>query len=213
LNCATWDINKAPEVFNILSCFIKRSTDSSHRCQVSRRGFIKFGVTAAIAATFEPAHAIAAVAHRLNSKKNLSFFNTHTGEHLDVCYCQDGVFRSGALDRIKHLLRDHRTGDIKAIDTRVLDILYTLSRRLDTPGPFHIISGYRSPATNAALHKKSAGVASRSFHTKGMAIDFRMPDCKTNTLHATAVNLRAGGVGYYPKSGFVHVDCGPVRYW
>ena len=196
-----------------MPCLIKRSTDSSHRFQVNRRGFIKFGVLATVAATFEPACAIAAVTHSLNSKKNLSFFNTHTGEHLDVCYCQDGVYRSGALKKIKHILRDHRTGDINAIDTRVLDILYTLSRRLDTPDPFHIISGYRSPATNAALRRKNAGVASRSFHTRGMAIDFRVPSCKTNTVHKAAVNLRAGGVGYYPKSDFVHVDCGPVRYW
>jgi uncharacterized protein YcbK (DUF882 family) len=196
-----------------LSCFSKRSTGASHRFQVNRRGFIKFGVLATVAATFEPARAIAAVTQRLNSKMNLSFFNTHTDEHLDVCYCQDGVYRSAALNRIKNILRDHRTGDVKAIDTRVLDILYTLSRRLDTPGPFHIISGYRSPATNAALHRKSAGVATRSFHTQGMAIDFRVPGCQTNTVHAAAVNLRAGGVGYYPESDFVHVDCGPVRCW
>jgi uncharacterized protein YcbK (DUF882 family) len=196
-----------------LSCFIKGSTRASHRFQINRRGFIKFGVLATVAATFEPACALAAVTRSLKSKKNLSFFNTHTGEHLDVCYCQDGVYRSGAMNRIKHILRDHRTGDIKAIDTRVLDILYTLSRQLDTAGPFHIISGYRSAATNAALHRKSKGVATHSFHTRGMAIDFRVPDCKTNTLHTAAVKLRAGGVGYYPKSDFVHVDCGPVRYW
>ena len=196
-----------------MSCFIKRSTRASHRFQVNRRGFIKLGFLATVAATFEPACAIASVTQNLNPKKNLSFFNTHTGEHLDVCYCQDGVYRPAALNRIKNILRDHRTGDIKAIDTRVLDILYTLSRRLDTPGPFHIISGYRSPATNAALHQRSPGVATRSFHTQGMAIDFRVPGCKTNTVHATAVNLRAGGVGYYPESDFVHVDCGPVRCW
>jgi len=196
-----------------LSCFIKRSTRAFYRFQVNRRGFIKLGVLATVAATFEPAHAIAAVTHSLNSKMNLSFFNTHTDEHLDVCYCRDGVYRSAALNRIKYILRDHRTGELKAIDTRVLDILYTLSRRLDLPGPFHIISGYRSPATNAALHRKSAGVATHSFHTQGMAIDFRVPGCKTNTVHTAAVKLRAGGVGYYPESDFVHVDCGPVRYW
>jgi uncharacterized protein YcbK (DUF882 family) len=196
-----------------LSCFSKSSTGASHRFQVNRRGFIKFGVLATVAATFQPARAIAAVTQRLNSKMNLSFFNTHTGEHLDVCYCKDGVYRSAALNRIKYLLRDHRTGDTKTIDTRVLDILYTLSRRLDTPGPFHIISGYRSPATNAALHRKSPGVATHSFHTRGMAIDFRVPGCRTNTVHTAAVNLRAGGVGYYPESDFIHVDCGPVRYW
>jgi uncharacterized protein YcbK (DUF882 family) len=168
---------------------------------------------ATVAATFQPACAIAAITNSLNSKMNLSFFNTHTGEHLDVCYCQDGVYRSAALNRIKYLLRDHRTGDIKAIDTRVLDILYTLSRRLDTSGPFHIISGYRSPATNAALHQKSAQVAAHSFHIQGMAIDFRVPGCRTNTVHTAAVNLRAGGVGYYPESDFIHVDCGPVRCW
>ena len=196
-----------------MTCFSKRPADAPHQFQLNRRGFIKLGFLTTLAATFEPVHAIAAVTHSLDSPRKLSFFNTHTGEHLDVCYCQDGVYRSAALNRIKYILRDHRTGDIKAIDTRVLDILYTLSRRLDTPGPFHIISGYRSPATNAALHRKNTGVATHSFHTQGMAIDFRLPGCQTNTVHTTALNLRAGGVGYYPKSDFVHIDCGPVRCW
>ncbi|MFZ0614402.1 MAG: DUF882 domain-containing protein [Desulfobacterales bacterium] len=156
---------------------------------------------------------MAAVSAGLESKKNLSFFNTHTGENLDVCYCRNGVYPSRALNRIRHLLRDHRTGDTKAIDPHVLDILYRLSRRLGTAGPFHIISGYRSPATNAALHRKNLKVASRSLHVRGMAIDFRLPDRHTATVHAAALDIQAGGVGYYPESDFVHVDCGPVRSW
>lgn len=196
-----------------MSCFTKPPSRVSHRIQINRRGFIKLGFLVTVAAAFEPARTMASVTNSLNSKKVLSLVNTHTGEHLDVCYCQDGVYRPAALNRIKHILRDHRTGSIKTIDTRVLDILYNLSRRLETPGPFHIISGYRSPATNAALHRQSAKVATRSFHTQGMAIDLRVPDCKTTTVHAAAVNLRAGGVGYYPESDFVHVDCGPVRCW
>ncbi|MFZ0240427.1 MAG: DUF882 domain-containing protein [Desulfobacterales bacterium] len=193
--------------------FSKKSTGIPTDLQLNRRKFIRLGVLAAAAAAFSPAHAVAAVSAGLEPKKNLSFFNTHTGESLDVCYCRKGVYPRQALKRIRHLLRDHRTGDTKTIDPRVLDILYRLSRRLDTAGPFHIISGYRSPATNAALHRKSLKVASRSFHMQGMAIDFRLPDRRTDTVHAAALDIQAGGVGYYPESDFVHVDCGPVRCW
>jgi uncharacterized protein YcbK (DUF882 family) len=110
-------------------------------------------------------------------------------------------------------MRDHRTGDVKSIDTKLLDILYTLARRLGQPDPFHIISGYRSQATNARLRKKSRGVARRSFHTQGKAIDIRIPSFETNVLCAEAINLNAGGVGYYAESDFIHLDCGPIRNW
>jgi len=176
----------------------------------SRREFLRIGSGFA-ASLLLPASGLAtAASHR---ERSLNFYNTHTDERLKTCYWAEGDYLPEGLQEINTILRDHRTGDTKTIDTRVLDILYTLSRRLDTPGPFHIISGYRSPATNAALHRKSPGVATHSFHTQGMAIDFRVPGCRTNTVHTAAVNLRAGGVGYYPESDFIHVDCGPVRYW
>lgn len=196
---------------SILPCFSKKPTEALPELQINRRKFIRLGLLAAAAAVFSPAHAAAAA--DLQPKKNLSFFNTHTGESLEVGYCRNGGYPSQALNRIRHLLRDHRTGGTRAIDPRVLDILYRLARRLHTTGPFHIISGYRSPATNAALHRKSLKVASRSFHTRGMAIDFRLPDRHTSAVHTAALAIRAGGVGYYPESDFVHVDCGPVRCW
>lgn len=196
-----------------MPCFSKKSTEAPLELQINRRKFIRLGVLAAAAAAFSPVHAVAAAAAGLEPKKNLSFFNTHTGESLEVCYCRNGDYPSQALNRIRHLLRDHRTGNSKAIDPRVLDILYRLSRRLRTTEPFHIVSGYRSPATNAALHRKSLKVASRSFHTRGMAIDFRLPNRHTSTVHTAALAIQAGGVGYYPESDFVHVDCGPVRCW
>lgn len=196
-----------------MPCFSKKPTETTPELQINRRKFIRLGVLAAAAAAFSPAHAVAAAAAGPEPKKDLSFFNTHTGESLDVCYCRNGSYPARALNRIRHLLRDHRTGDTRAIDPRVLDILYRLSCRLHTAGPFHIISGYRSPATNAALHRKSPKVASRSFHTRGMAIDFRLPDRRTSTVHTAALDIQAGGVGFYPESDFVHVDCGPVRCW
>jgi uncharacterized protein YcbK (DUF882 family) len=197
----------------MLSELKMKSPGVPRRINLNRRVFIKLGVLATVAVTIDPARTLASAAPDLHARKNLSLFNTHTAEHLHICYCRDGAHNYDAIDRISHLMRDHRTGEVKPIDTRVLDILYRLSRRLSSRGPLHIVSGYRSPSTNQALHKKSAGVASNSFHVRGMAVDFRLPNCKTAIVSETAVKLKAGGVGYYPKSDFVHVDCGPVRRW
>ncbi|HHO59512.1 MAG TPA: DUF882 domain-containing protein, partial [Thiotrichales bacterium] len=104
-------------------------------------------------------------------------------------------------------------GDIHPMDTDLLDLLVTLNHKLGGKQPFQIISGYRSPKTNAALHRKSNGVAVRSLHMQGKAIDIRLPGCKLAELRRAALNCRRGGVGYYPKSNFVHVDTGRVRHW
>lgn len=187
--------------------------ETRRRLELNRRRFIKLGLLATVAATLAPSRVIAAVDQSLRPTRSLSFFNTHTGERLDACYCKAGRYHREALKTINYILRDHRTGDVKTIDPHLLDILYALSRRLDATGPFHIISGYRSPATNALLRTRSKKVASGSFHTRGMAIDIRLPDIDTARLHRKAVKMEAGGVGYYPESDFVHLDCGPVRTW
>jgi uncharacterized protein YcbK (DUF882 family) len=111
------------------------------------------------------------------------------------------------------VLRDHRTGEVKAIDPDLLHLLYALKRKLHTRQAFHVISGYRSPATNAKLRQRSTGVARKSFHTRGMAVDIALPECDLRDLHRAALDLGAGGVGYYPRPGFIHVDTGPVRRW
>ena len=110
-------------------------------------------------------------------------------------------------------MRDHRSGEVKAIDTQLLELLHALALKTSPQAPFHVISGYRSPATNKKLRKKSTGVASRSLHMQGKAIDIRIPGFKTRKLRNVALKLKAGGVGYYAKSDFVHVDIGRVRYW
>lgn len=143
----------------------------------------------------------------------LSFLHTHTDERLNIVYRSEGAYVPGALARINHLLRDFRTGDVAVIDPRLLDILYALAKSCGGE-TFQIISGYRSPATNAMLRKTGGGgVAKHSLHMEGRAIDVRLTGRDTAHLHHAALALRAGGVGYYPSLDFVHVDTGRVRHW
>jgi len=144
----------------------------------------------------------------------LAFVNTHTGESLDVVYREGGQYLTDAIAEIDRVLRDHRSGEVFPMDRALLDQLDRLGALLGTGAkPFHVISGYRSPATNAMLHARSGGVATRSLHMSGRAIDIRMPGVPLATLHRAALSLQAGGVGYYPRSDFVHVDTGRVRTW
>jgi uncharacterized protein YcbK (DUF882 family) len=143
----------------------------------------------------------------------LAFKNLHTGESLTTAYRVDGQHLPEASRRIDWLLRDHRTGEVAPISVQLLDALYDLRDRLGTEAPFEVISGYRSPKTNAVLANAGSGVARRSLHMRGMAIDIRVPGRSLRRLRTAAVALKAGGVGFYPKSGFIHLDVGRVRYW
>jgi uncharacterized protein YcbK (DUF882 family) len=148
--------------------------------------------------------------------RELSFFNTHTGETLTSLYCCGDRYQPAALAKINHILRDHRANEVKEIDLHLLDLLYKLGGELQTSKPYHVISGYRSPATNTLLRTKGGahtGVASKSLHLVGKAIDIRIPDVPLGELRRAAVSLKGGGVGYYPDLNFVHVDVGRVRYW
>lgn len=180
--------------------------------KLSRRHLIKIGILTTTATVF-PAPLFAAIERTLTPKRTLSFFNTHTAETLDVCYFSNGNYSPSALAMINAIMRDHRTGEIKAIATGLLDVLHAISSIVATEEPFHIISGYRSPASNAKLRRRSRNVAASSLHMLGQAIDIRIPGCRTAHLRYVAVRLKAGGVGYYRKSDFVHVDTGRVRYW
>lgn len=177
----------------------------------SRRQFIKMS-TGFLAASLLPATGWSALMPDI-SRRSLAFFNTHTGERLSVCFFKNGAYCPEAMQRINRILRDHRTGDIEAMDTRLLDLLYSVNQRLGTGSPFHIISGYRSPKTNTKLRKRSSGVAKFSFHMLGRAIDIRLPGCDTRRLRQACRDLKLGGVGYYPRSDFVHVDTGAFRTW
>jgi uncharacterized protein YcbK (DUF882 family) len=145
--------------------------------------------------------------------RQLTFHNLHTGEKLSVVYWENGHYLDDALAAVNHVLRDHRSDEQCAMDCQLLDQLYGLQRRLDSTRPFEVISGYRSPATNAKLRQRSNGVAKRSLHMQGKAIDIRLSGCELERLHRAALDLEAGGVGYYPESGFIHVDTGRVRSW
>jgi uncharacterized protein YcbK (DUF882 family) len=165
------------------------------------------------AAVLSPSTALAALERLARPGKNLSFYNLHTDEYLDVCYGRNAKYDPAALKKINYILRDHRTGDVKAIDPQLLDLLHTISLKTRSPSPYHVISGYRSPATNSKLRQKSSGIASKSLHMCGQAIDIRLPGFATRRLRDVAFAVKGGGVGYYPQADFVHVDVGRVRFW
>lgn len=146
-------------------------------------------------------------------ERKLAFFNLHTGERLKTEYWVDGAYQRSALREVNLILRDFRTGDVHPIDPKLLDLLCALQHSVGQRGAFHVISGYRSPATNRMLRRRSGGVARHSLHMDGQAIDIRLPGCELRDLRDAARALRRGGVGYYRSSNFVHVDTGRVRYW
>ncbi|MBX7146975.1 MAG: DUF882 domain-containing protein [Alphaproteobacteria bacterium] len=148
-----------------------------------------------------------------NKPKQLSFNNLHTGEKLKITYWANGQYIKEALTAANYILRDFRTNQIYPIDLNLLELLNDLQKKLDTTQNFEIISGYRSPQTNIMLHKNSKGVASKSLHMQGKAIDIFVPGRTLKQIQFAALDLRRGGVGYYPRSNFVHVDTGRVRNW
>lgn len=179
---------------------------------MNRRRFLQAGSVGALALLL-PRSGLAAVRAARRRERSLWLFNAHTEEEVHVVYWSRGSYVPEGLSRIDLLLRDHRTGDVVSMDPCLLDLLHDLSRRLDARGPFHVISGYRSPRTNAALRAQGHGVAKNSFHMKGMAADINLPGCPLPVLRRVALDADVGGVGYYPGPGFVHVDVGPVRRW
>ena len=183
-----------------------------HGGTLDRRQLLKIGTLAA-ACTLVPGAALAALRVPIPPERSLKFYNLHTGESLTAQYCEKGCYVDGALREINYIMRDFRANEIKPIDPRLLDLLYSLNRRLATQEPFHLISGYRSPATNAMLAARSEGVAHRSLHIEGKAADIRVPGRRLWEVWQTSMEMLAGGVGFYPRSDFVHVDVGRVRFW
>jgi uncharacterized protein YcbK (DUF882 family) len=155
-----------------------------------------------------PANASTPVEHRL------CLYHTHTGERIDIVYRRGDQYLPEAEERLDFFLRDHRTGAVKHYDPHVFDILSDLAAAVGHPGgEIDIICGYRSPWSNEFLRTRSSGVAKNSLHMQAHAIDIRIPGVDTLTLRDAALKLGRGGVGYYPRSGFVHVDTGRVRTW
>lgn len=181
------------------------------KSELSRRGFLTS--VAGLAMTLTAPGVMASAASAAVRDRELSFYNTHTGEKLTAAFWSDGNYLDDGIKEINWLLRDHRAGIAGSIDPKLLDLLYQLQNKVEHQGELHVISGYRSPATNAMLSKRSSGVAKKSYHMLGQAIDIRLPGYDTSRLRKAAVALKAGGVGYYANSDFVHVDVGRVRYW
>lgn len=179
---------------------------------LSRRRFIRHLACGTLLTLGTPTIAHAAKG-RFPSHKSLAFQNTHTGDKLKLTYFEKGRYIKGALREINFVLRDFRTGDIYPIDIDLLDQLHDLKLTLGVNRPFHIISGYRSPDTNAKLHSHSAGVANNSLHMQGRAIDIRIEGYDTRHIRNAALAMHRGGVGYYPDSDFVHLDTGKFRNW
>jgi uncharacterized protein YcbK (DUF882 family) len=151
--------------------------------------------------------------HRGGAAKRIALLNLHTDERLNVEYFRDGDYLPDALASIEVLLRDFRTGQRHVIDPHLMDYLVSVARTLGVEPAFSVISGYRSPQTNAYLHEKSAGVAQHSLHMEGRAIDVRMAGVDCASLAEHALELKRGGVGYYRASDFVHLDTGAFRTW
>jgi len=148
-----------------------------------------------------------------STPRALAIDNVHTGERIRTVYYENGQYIPGALQEINYFFRDYRANEVKAIDPRLLDLLHTIHQTLDSSKPFNLISGYRTPATNAMLAARSEGVARHSMHIEGRAADINVPDRQLSILQRVALALQFGGVGYYPQSNFVHVDTGRVRHW
>jgi uncharacterized protein YcbK (DUF882 family) len=179
---------------------------------LERRSLLKYGLGALGAGLAGPSLALADT-NAGAQMRSVSLDNLHTGESMQAVYWDQGEYLPDVLDAVNEHLRDFRTGDIHVIDPRLLDLLDSVSSLTGARSPFQVISGYRSPATNAMLHERSDEVARKSFHMSGMAIDIRLPGVDLSHLHAAALTLGRGGVGYYPESNFVHIDVGPVREW
>jgi uncharacterized protein YcbK (DUF882 family) len=179
------------------------------RARLGRRRFL--GLAAAGCALALSPSRIARAA--VTGARRLSFYSLHTQEALSTVFWQDGHLVPDALAEIDWHLRDFRTGEVLGIDPGLLDLLHRLGRRMAYDGPIHVISGYRSARTNAMLAAQSGGVAKNSYHVRGMAIDLRLPGRSLRDVQRAALDLARGGVGFYPRSDFVHVDTGPVRAW
>ncbi len=182
--------------------------DAQPNCRQRRR------ILGTVAATAAALHIPAARANiRPLHGRNLKFDHLHTGERLDTTYWSEGSYIQHSLSDINHLLRDFRTGEVHPIDPRLLDLLHHLQLETGNPNPFQIISGYRSPKTNAQLRASSNGVAKKSLHMQGKALDIRLPGTSLKALHQIACDAKVGGVGLYTSSNFLHIDTGSVRYW
>lgn len=182
----------------------------THESVLSRRALLRRSMRVAALG----AGAALALPARAAAARSLALVHTHTGERIGLVYANGAAYDRGALDALNHFLRDHYSGDVGTIDPALFDQLHRVQLGLGAAQPFEVISGYRCPATNDRLRgTRGGGVARHSLHVEGRAIDVRLPGVELAGLREAALALRAGGVGFYPRERFVHLDTGRVRTW
>jgi len=179
---------------------------------IDRRDILKLGLAGTLASII-PLSFSSSEAQASRNTWRVAFRHAHTGESFNGVYRVGDKYLPEAFERLNYALRDFRTGEVFPMDPRVIDIMALIQKRAKTRNPIEIFSGYRSPKTNNRLRRNTNGVAKNSFHMYGQALDMHIDNYSTNSLRKIAVGLRAGGVGYYPKSQFVHVDTGSIRSW
>ena len=176
---------------------------------ISRRNFLLMASAGCVASL--SSQAFASVLPR--TERSLRLYNLHTGEKLTTTYWTEGEYHHAELTAVNYFLRDFRNDEVDRIDPHLLDQLCLLQHKLKHNAAYHIISGYRSPQTNAELRRHETGVAKHSLHMQGRAIDLRLPGVELKHLQQAALAMHAGGVGYYAQSNFVHLDTGRPRFW
>ena len=189
----------------------KHPPHSAPASGISRRAFLTRAGAAAVGTLLLPqASAVAGIFKR---ERTLSLHNVNTDEELTIVCCPEQHYDRKLLQKFNHFLRDHRSDEIRVMDPALIDLLYAISAFTGSTGIFKIISGYRSPETNNWLRKISHGVAEHSMHIEGKAVDLRMTDVDSRTIQKVALALQQGGVGYYRRADFVHLDTGRIRSW
>ncbi|MEM6481540.1 MAG: DUF882 domain-containing protein [Pseudomonadota bacterium] len=180
-------------------------------------GFSRRSILAAFAATTVAAAPTFSNASGLlrgaGDIRRLRMMSPRTGERIDTIYWIEGDYIKEAVKEIQLFMRDWRTNDVHRIDFRTVDVMSAAHNLMDVREPYMLLSGYRSPQTNAMLRAKGRGVARNSRHMKGEAADLRLNSRSVNQMYRAAVACKGGGVGRYSRSNFVHMDCGPIRSW
>jgi len=179
---------------------------------LNRRNFLRLMLWAGLI-SYSSKSAFASIDAITSEDRALSLYNPITKESFDGVFWRNGTYDTEALQDINYLMRDTHTDAIKQIDKALLDLIFSISIKLNPQKPFHVICGYRTPETNALLLKRNKSAVKNSYHLKGQAVDIRLPGLKTSVLRGAAYKLKRGGIGYYPRRRFVHIDVGPVRYW
>ncbi len=180
---------------------------------MTRRGLLGAFAATAVAAAPTYANAAGFLRGRAGDIRRIAMYSGRTGERIETVYWIEGEYIPEAIREINLFMRDWRSGEAIQMDRRTIDIMSASLNLMDTDEPYLLLSGYRSPQTNAMLRSRSRGVARNSLHMLGQAADLRLSGRNTTQMANAALACRAGGVGRYAGSNFVHMDCGPVRSW